>query len=155
MRLFPVMRVVVSGCLLATAPALVAARADDAAGVTPSPMEREIITRHLLSIRDPGERAAVRAQGTAWLMTTYLCQDAARPVLVRLGSSAHRFFLQDDRPGSQSVVSTALVQGRGQFLQAAGPIRWTAFTWACHLDPVTGRVLRFEVQPGADVPPGP
>ncbi|GBQ27947.1 hypothetical protein [Gluconacetobacter azotocaptans] len=155
MRLFPILRAALSGCLLGGILAIVPAHADASGDATPSPMEQRIIARHLMSIRNPDERAAIRAQGTAWLMTTYLCQDAARPVVVRLGGSAHRFFLQDARPDSQIVVSAALVQGRGQFLHAALPMRWTAFTWACHLDPGTGRVLRFEVRQGADVPPGP
>ncbi|MBV1824449.1 hypothetical protein [Komagataeibacter oboediens] len=110
----------------------------------PSPAEHQIIMRRLdaLSAR---ERPGVMGQDMAWQMTTFLCQDAARAMLVRRGALPHRFFLQDDRPDSQVVVSPALIEGRGQYQPAAAPMRWVPFTWACHLDPATGHVVHFDV----------
>lgn len=112
----------------------------------PSPAEQKLISRQIASIRDPRERNAVATQGTAWLMTTYLCQPAARHELVKRGSSNNRFFLQDDRPESQVVVNASLIRGRGQYQRKAAPIEWVSFTWECHLDPSTGKVLGFDVR---------
>ncbi|MBS1072064.1 hypothetical protein JK222_10190 [Gluconobacter cerinus] len=110
----------------------------------PSPAEQKLILRQIASIRDPQERNAVATQGTAWLMTTYLCQSAARRALVRLGSSSSRFFLQDDKPESQRVINASLIQGRGQYQTKTNPIEWVTFTWECHLDPSTGKVRKSE-----------
>ncbi|GBQ97546.1 hypothetical protein [Gluconobacter cerinus] len=112
----------------------------------PSPAEQKLISRQIASIRDPQERNAVATQGTAWLMTTYLCQSAARRALVRLGSSSSRFFLQDDKPESQRVINASLIQGRGQYQTKTNPIEWVTFTWECHLDPSTGKVRKFDVK---------
>lgn len=114
----------------------------------PSPAEQRIITQRIAAL-PARERPGVMGQDMAWRMTTFLCQDAARSVLVRMGALPHRFFLQDDRPGSQVVVSPALLEGRGQYMPATGPMRWVAFTWSCHLDPATGHVVRFDVNPVA------
>ncbi len=112
----------------------------------PSPAEQRIITQRVTAL-PVRERPGVMGQDMAWQMTTFLCQDAARSVLVHRGAQPHRFFLQDDRPDSQVVVSPALIEGRGQYMPATGPMRWVAFTWSCHLDPATGHVVRFDVNP--------
>ncbi len=112
----------------------------------PSPAEQKLISRQVASIRDPHERNAVATQGTAWLMTTYLCQSAARRELVRLGSSSNRFFLQDDKPESERVINASLIQGRGQYQTKTNPFEWVTFTWECHLDPSTGKVRKFDVK---------
>ncbi|WP_206752283.1 hypothetical protein [Acetobacter fallax] len=139
-----------------TFPAFITSSHADSTGIRPSPVEQQIIDQHLAAMKNPDERRATRDQGAAWLMTTFLCQDAARKTLVKLGSSPYRFFLQDERLDSQHVVSPALVEGRGQFLHAGtATIRWTSFSWACHLDPATGHVLGFVARPGPDVVPGP
>ncbi|QHC34195.1 hypothetical protein [Komagataeibacter xylinus] len=121
----------------------------------PSVAEKRIIDRQISRIADPATRRAVQAQDVAWQMTTFLCQNAARGVLVRMGSQPHRFFLQDAGPGSQVVASAALVSGRGQFLRAGGGIEWVGFAWACHLDPATGHVAHFDVSPTGPVQAGP
>ncbi|WP_130731346.1 hypothetical protein [Komagataeibacter xylinus] len=121
----------------------------------PSAAEKRIIDRHIGRIADPATRRAVQGQDMAWQMTTFLCQDAARAVLVRMGGLPHRFFLQDAATGSQVVTSPALVSGRGQFLRAGNAIQWVGFTWNCHLDPDTGHVLRFDAQPTGPIRPGP
>nr|WP_051552070.1 DUF4232 domain-containing protein [Acetobacter persici] len=84
-------------------------------------------------------------QSLVWKMTTFLCQKAARAPLKRLGAG-NRFFLQDDQPDSQVLVSASLLEGRGQFRQADG-ISWTSFRWSCHLNPTTGAVQHFEATP--------
>jgi len=124
----------------------ISADARAAGNAHPSPAEQQIIMRRLnaLSAR---ERPGVMGQDMAWQMTTFLCQDAARAMLVRRGALPHRFFLQDDRPDSQVVVSPALIEGRGQYQLATAPMRWIPFTWACHLDPATGHVVHFDVNP--------
>lgn len=114
----------------------------------PSKAETAIMNRQIAAIRNPQERAAVESQSLVWKMTTFLCQKAARAPLTHLGAGS-RFFLQDDRPDSQVLVSSSLLKGRGQFRQADG-INWTSFSWSCHLDPETGAVKRFEATPVAD-----
>ncbi|WP_146220203.1 hypothetical protein ACM0P6_13940 [Komagataeibacter sucrofermentans] len=121
----------------------------------PSVAEKRIIDRQISRIADPATRHAVQGQDMAWQMTTFLCQNAARGVLVRMGSQPHRFFLQDAGPDSQVVASAALVSGRGQFLRAANGIEWFGFAWACHLDPATGHVVHFDVTPTGPVRAGP
>lgn len=120
----------------------------------PSPAEQRIMTQRITAL-PARERPGVMGQDMAWRMTTFLCQDAARLVLVRRDALPHRFFLQDDRPGSQVVVSPALIEGRGQYMPATGPMRWVAFAWACHLDPATGHVVHFDVNPAARQGDGP
>ncbi|EHH67996.1 DUF4232 domain-containing protein [Gluconobacter morbifer] len=121
-----------------------------------SPAEENLIASKVNAIADPAERRAVQEQGLPWMATTFLCQDAARPVLAGIGSAPHRFFLQDDQPDSQRIVTPSLLQGRGQFLNSGdGPIHWTAFTWSCHLDPATGRVARFDAVPAGKSQPFP
>ncbi|GCE88401.1 hypothetical protein MSKU15_0002 [Komagataeibacter diospyri] len=122
--------------------------------VSPSPVEQQIITQRITAL-PARERPGIMGQDMAWQMTTFLCQDVARSVLVRRGALPHRFFLQDDRPGSQVVLSPALIEGRGQYMPATGPMRWVAFTWACHLDPATGHVVHFDVNPAARQRRGP
>ncbi|WP_415466366.1 DUF4232 domain-containing protein [Acetobacter persici] len=119
--------------------------AQGAAGVEPSPAEQALINRQIAAIRSPQDRAAVQNQSLVWKMTTFLCQKAARAPLKRLGAG-DRFFLQDDQPDSQVLVSPSLLEGRGQFRQADG-ISWTSFRWSCHLNPRTGAVQRFEATP--------
>ncbi|AZV39876.1 hypothetical protein CFR75_04155 [Komagataeibacter xylinus] len=111
----------------------------------PSAAEKRIIDRQISRIADPATRRAVQGQDMAWQMTTFLCQNAARTVLVRMGSQPHRFFLQDVGPGSQVVASAALVSGRGQFLRVGNGLEWAGFSWACHLDPATGHATHFDV----------
>ncbi|GAN69177.1 hypothetical protein AA0473_1995 [Acetobacter orleanensis NRIC 0473] len=113
----------------------------------PSAAETAIMTRQIAAIKNPQERAAVQSQSLAWKMTTFLCQKAAHAPLKRLGAGS-RFFLQDDKPDSQVLVSASLVKGRGQFRRPDG-MNWTAFSWSCHLDPATGRVKKFEARPTA------
>ena len=120
----------------------------------PSPAELRIITQRITAL-PARERPGVMGQDMAWRMTTFLCQDAARGVLVRRGALPHRFFLQDDRPNSQVVVSPALIEGRGQYLPARNSLRWVAFAWSCHLDPATGHVVHFDVNPVARQDKGP
>lgn len=112
----------------------------------PSKAEMASINRQIAAIQNPQDRAAVQNQSLVWKVTTFLCQNAARAPLTHLGSD-DRFFLQDDQPDSQVLVSSSLVQGRGQFRQAADGISWTPFQWSCHLDPATGSVKSFEATP--------
>ncbi|MCP1270386.1 DUF4232 domain-containing protein [Acetobacter cerevisiae] len=112
----------------------------------PSKAEMDSINRQIAAIQNPQDRAAVQNQSLVWKMTTFLCQSAARAPLTPLGAD-DRFFLQDDQPGSQVLVSSSLLQGRGQFRQAADGISWTPFQWSCHLDPATGSVKSFEATP--------
>ncbi|OAG73461.1 hypothetical protein Amal_04006 [Acetobacter malorum] len=112
----------------------------------PSKAEMESINRQIAAIQNPQDRAAVQNQSLVWKMTTFLCQNAARAPLTRLGAD-NRFFLQDDQPNSQVLVNSSLVQGRGQFRHVADGISWTPFQWSCHLDPATGAVKSFDATP--------
>lgn len=114
--------------------------------VRPSQAEMDSINRQIAAIQNPQDRAAVQNQSLVWKLTTFLCQSAARPPLEKLGAG-DRFFLQDDKPDSQELVSPSLLKGRGQFRQAANAMNWTAFHWACHLDPATAAVTSFEATP--------
>ncbi|MBC9010303.1 MULTISPECIES: DUF4232 domain-containing protein [Acetobacter] len=114
--------------------------------VAPSAAEKRVIQNRIDAVRNGQERAAIESQSAVWKMTTFLCQDAARAVLKKRGSG-RRFFLQDDQPESQVFVGPDLLTGRGQFSLKKDPMQWVPFTWACHLNPQTAKVVRFDVTP--------
>ncbi|MPQ72926.1 DUF4232 domain-containing protein [Acetobacter senegalensis] len=110
----------------------------------PSSAEKRVIAERIGAVKNAQDRAAIENQSPVWKMTTFLCQDAARSVLEEKGAG-RRFFLQDDKPESQVFVGPELLTGRGQFSLKKDAMQWVPFTWACHLDPKTAKVIRFDV----------
>jgi hypothetical protein len=109
-----------------------------------SPAQRSVISRQISSLRSPTDRNVAQGWSNAKKVAEMICRPAALPVLKKQARGADRVFLGTDAPQSLTLENNRRLTGSGQVRTPQG---WKNFTFACDLNPTTGKVIAFRTVP--------
>ncbi|HEX2759774.1 MAG TPA: hypothetical protein VHM27_04635 [Rhizomicrobium sp.] len=106
-----------------------------------SPAQMAVVTRQIVQLKYPPERALASAWSDAKKVAEFICRPLAMTVLKQRFKGADRVFLGDDKPQSLQLAGDHQLTGYGQVRIPTG---WRTFDFSCALDPKSGKVLGFE-----------
>ncbi|HGG3697412.1 TPA: hypothetical protein ACJF0N_001409 [Salmonella enterica subsp. enterica serovar Java] len=110
-------------------------------------VELRELDRLIAAIPDEFSRQIVRKWSVATQIAEFQCRPVALPVI-------SRYWREDDPvdqvimlkgKGDLFLINNRYLSGRGQMRTVSG---WHDFSYQCELDPLTGRISRFEVNFG-------
>lgn len=113
-----------------------------------SAAQTKAVSKAIAKLGRPEERALAASMSNAKKVAEVICRPAALRTLKRQIPGADRVFLGTNDPATLTLVSNKSLVGTGQVRSGAN---WTEFSFACQLDPRTGKARSFlaKMTPGA------
>jgi hypothetical protein len=105
-----------------------------------SPAESAAVTRQVATLHSSVDRSMANGWSNAKKVAELICRPAALPVLKKQIPGTDRVFLGTDDPKTLNLASNAKLTGTGS---ARNPKGWQDFSFACEIDPETGKVASF------------
>ena len=105
-----------------------------------SATQNVVVNRKIATLKSPADRHVAEGWSNAKKVAELLCRPAALSSLRRQTPGVDRVFLGTDDPHTLNLESNRRLTGSGEFRTDKG---WQNFTFACELDPETGRVTSF------------
>ena len=113
-----------------------------------SPAQAATVNQKIAALRTESDRKVAREWSNSKKVAEILCRPAATAYWKKKAPGTDRVFLGTSAPETLLLESNRRLTGSGQYRTPQG---WTAFHFACDLDPGKGTVASFETVPaGAD-----
>lgn len=105
-----------------------------------SAAQTKVVAKSIAALKLPEERQLASGWSNAKKVAEVICRPAALRALKKQVSGADRVFLGTNDPATLTLVSNKSLVGTGQVRSGAD---WTEFSFACQLDPRTGKARSF------------
>lgn len=105
-----------------------------------SAAQTKVVSKAIAKLERPEERALASSMTNAKKVAEVICRLAALSALKKQIPGADRVFLGTNDPATLTLVSNKSLVGTGQVRSGAN---WTEFSFACELDPRSGKARSF------------
>ena len=105
-----------------------------------SAAQSKAVAKSIAALKRPEERQLASGWSNAKKVAEIICRPAALRTLKKQIPGADRVFLGTNDPATLTLVSNKSLVGTGQVRSGAN---WTEFSFACQLDPRSGKARSF------------